>query len=384
MGISIAYAQSYVDLYPMVEANNLQLHLIKQEVKTSSLERQSEINMSNPEVGLTYLWGDKHAPSDKRMLSINQELDLVTISGSRKRVVNSKNKASTIFYNVERQDVLREFSENCVKWRYLTKQLDQRNATVQILSQLFDSYEKRLNAGELSRIEFNKMQISIAEYTTQIRLLQLERESVFQQLVYLNGNMLVDTTYLFYENSLLPTDFNVWFDSVYLEIPEIQYNTQNMKVSEQEEKLARLSWLPKLSAGYQSEISNVEAMRGGTIGLSLPLWENKNAVKSKEASTKMAEMRLEESVIRVKNDFFKKYQRILAMTDLLNEYMQAMTSLSNLTLESKAFRLGAMSASEYLRSTADYISLYDKVLEIEYLIQLEKINFMLIKSNESY
>jgi outer membrane protein TolC len=373
-----------VDLYPSVESNNLQLNVLKQEIEANSLERRSEINMADPEVGLTYLWGDKNAPSDKRMLSVNQELDLVTISGSRKRLVNSQNKVSKASYIVERQDVLKEFSENCVMWRYLTKQLEQRNATVQILSQLFESYEKQLNAGELSRIEFNKMQFSIAEYTTQIRLLELERESIFRQLVYLNGNVSLDTTYLHYENSSLPTDFEVWFDSVQMQIPEINFYSQNLKVSAQEEKLARLSWLPKLNAGYQSEISNVEAMRGGSIGFSLPLWENKNAVKSKVASSKMAELRLSEAVNRIKNEYFMKYQRILAMTNLLNEYMNAMTSMSNLTLESKAFRLGAMSASDYLRSTADYISLYDKVLEIEYLIQREKIEFMLIQSSQNF
>ena len=40
-------AQSYVDLYPIVEANNYQLSILKQEVKATSLENRSAITRSS-------------------------------------------------------------------------------------------------------------------------------------------------------------------------------------------------------------------------------------------------------------------------------------------------------------------------------------------------
>ena len=128
------------------------------------------------------MWGDENAPSDKRMLSVSQDFDLTTISGARRRLAKSKEASSEAYYRVEKQAILGKFSQNCIKWRYLTKQIEQRNTTATILSQLAESNQKRYASGELNILEFNKFQFSIAEFNTQIRLLELERENLYQQL----------------------------------------------------------------------------------------------------------------------------------------------------------------------------------------------------------
>ena len=223
-------AQSYVDLYPIVEANNYQLSILKQEVKATSLENRSAINLPDPQVNLSYMWGDENAPSDKRMLSISQDFDLTTISGARRRLAKSKEASSEAYYRVEKQAVLEKFSQNCIKWRYLTKQIEQRNAMATILSQLAESNQKRYASGELNILEFNKFQFSIAEFNTQIRLLELERENLYQQLCYSNGGIQIDTTLLQYDFTPIPVDFTSWLDSILVYIPEMHYYQQNKGV----------------------------------------------------------------------------------------------------------------------------------------------------------
>ena len=41
-------------------------------------------------------------------------------------------------------------------------------------------------------------------------------------------------------------------------------------------KLSKSESLPKISAGYMSESVLSESFRGVTMGISLPLWENRN------------------------------------------------------------------------------------------------------------
>lgn len=371
-------AQSYVDLYPIVEANNYQLNILKQEVKASSLENRSTINLPDPQVNLSYMWGDENAPSDKRMLSVSQDFDLTTISGARRRLAKSKEASSEAYYRVEKQAILEKFSQNCIKWRYLTKQIEQRNTTATILSQLAESNQKRYASGELNILEFNKFQFSIAEFNTQIRLLELERENLYQQLCYSNGGILIDTTLLQYDFTPMPVDFATWLDSILVYIPEMRYYQQNKEVSSREEKLAQLSWLPHLSAGYQSEITDIEAMRGGTIGVSLPLWANKNKVQSQRANSKIADLRYDEAQFRIKSELSMLYEQIVAMEVLLSEYQKSIHSFSVLEQEEKAYRLGALSALDYLESTMRYIALYDDVLELEYLIQMKKLSLMIL------
>ena len=373
-------AQSYTDLYSSIESNNYQLNILRQELVSSSLNNMSSMNLSDPQVGLGYMWGDEITPTDKRTLSVTQEFDLTTVFGVKKRLARSVNSASEALYSVARQKLFEEFSQKAIKWRYLTKQLDKRYVTANLLEQLFDSYQKRLESGELSRLDFNKIQFSIAEFSTQIKLLELERENLFRQLTYLNGGISLDTMLLQYDLRSLPNNFAQWFDSVIVYIPEMHYYLQNKEVSKNSEKLARLSWLPQISAGYQSEISNVEAMRGGALGVSLPLWSNKNKVKSQEAEAKVADLKYEEAMNRLKNEYSMKFDQISVMQNLLSEYLNAMSSFSVLELESKAYQFGAMSALDYLESMIDYISLYDKVLEIEYLIQIEKISFVILEN----
>lgn len=371
-------AQSYVDLYPIVEVNNYQLNILKQEVKASSLENRSTINLPDPQVNLSYMWGDENAPSDKRMLSVSQDFDLTTISGARRRLAKSKEASSEAYYRVEKQSILEKFSQNCIKWRYLTKQIEQRNTTATILSQLAESNQKRYASGELNILEFNKFQFSIAEFNTQIRLLELERENLYQQLCYSNGGILIDTTFLQYDFTPMPVDFATWLDSILVYIPEMRYYQQNKEVSSREEKLAQLSWLPHLSAGYQSEITDIEAMRGGTIGVSLPLWANKNKVQSQRANSKIADLRYDEAQFRIKSELSMLYEQIVAMEELLSEYQKSIHSFSVLEQEEKAYRLGALSALDYLESTMRYIALYDDVLELEYLIQMKKLSLMIL------
>lgn len=371
-------AQSYVDLYPIVEVNNYQLNILKQEVKASSLENRSTINLPDPQVNLSYMWGDENAPSDKRMLSVSQDFDLTTISGARRRLAKSKEASSEAYYRVEKQAILEKFSQNCIKWRYLTKQIEQRNTTATILSQLAESNQKRYASGELNILEFNKFQFSIAEFNTQIRLLELERENLYQQLCYSNGGILIDTTFLQYDFTPMPVDFATWLDSILVYIPEMRYYQQNKEVSSREEKLAQLSWLPHLSAGYQSEITDIEAMRGGTIGVSLPLWANKNKVQSQRSNSKIADLRYDEAQFRIKSELSMLYEQIVAMEELLSEYQNSIHSFSVLEHEAKAYRLGALSALDYLESTMRYIALYDDVLELEYLIQMKKLSLMIL------
>lgn len=377
VGMSIE-AQSYVDLYPIVEVNNYQLNILKQEVKVSSLENRSTINLPDPQVNLSYMWGDENAPSDKRMLSVSQDFDLTTISGARRRLAKSKEASSEAYYRVEKQAILEKFSQNCIKWRYLTKQIEQRNTTATILSQLAESNQKRYASGELNILEFNKFQFSIAEFNTKIRLLELERENIYQQLTYTNGGVLIDTTMLQYDLTPIPTEFSTWFDSIIVHIPEMRYYQQYKDESSREEKLARLSWLPQLRAAYQSEITDIEAMRGGTIGVSLPLWANKNKVQSQRASSKAAELRYEEAQCRIKSELSMLYEQIVVMEELLTEYQKSIHSFSVLEQEAKAYRLGALSALDYLESTMEFIALYDDVLELEYLIQMKKLSLMIL------
>ena len=57
---------------------------------------------------------------------------------------------------------------------------------------------------------------------------------------------------------------------------------------------------------------------------------------------------------------------------------QNIHSFSVLEQEAKAYRLGALSALDYLESTMRYIALYDDVLELEYLIQMKKLSLMIL------
>ncbi len=123
--------------------------------------------------------------------------------------------------------------------------------------------------------------------------------------------------------------------------------------------------LPSLSAGYMSEKVVGERFQGISVGISIPLWENKNRVKQAKASVRAAESRETDSRLQFYNQLQILYNRTTGLKAASEKYRQSLTEANNTELLKKALDAGEISMLEYMVEMGLYYDTISKALETE-------------------
>jgi uncharacterized protein YlxW (UPF0749 family) len=124
--------------------------------------------------------------------------------------------------------------------------------------------------------------------------------------------------------------------------------------------------LPKASAGYMSEKVVGEHFQGISVGVSIPLWENKNTVKYAQAQTLALQSIETDRKLQFYNQLKIQFERAASLQQTVNEYRQAIQSSSNAELLKKALDQGELSLINYLMELSFTYQAMDNLLKSEY------------------
>jgi hypothetical protein len=114
-----------------------------------------------------------------------------------------------------------------------------------------------------------------------------------------------------------------------------------------------------------SEKVLTEQFQGITIGLSIPLWENKNTVRKIKAQT-LAHREAEiDAAIRFRNTSETLYQKALHLKSILDDYRNNALSDNMLPLLNKALESGEIALIDYLMESSIYYEVINNRLETE-------------------
>ena len=101
------------------------------------------------------------------------------------------------------------------------------------------------------------------------------------------------------------------------------------------------------------------------IGISIPLWENKNNVKQARAGVLSSEAALEDNKILFFNRLQSLFKQSVSLQETAQQYRTALTSYSNEPLLRKALDAGEISLLDYLLEVAYYYDAFNNMLETE-------------------
>ena len=164
----------------------------------------------------------------------------------------------------------------------------------------------------------------------------------------MNGGKEISFELRSYRAASLPEDFESWYADAESSNPLLQYMIKEVGVHQNEEKLYRAMSLPKFSAGYMSEKVVGEQYQGLSVGLSIPLWENKNTVKAAQAQTLAGMALMEDSRLQLYNKLKNSYARAMDLKKSSDAYMESLGMVNNAELLKKAYDMGEISLIEYL------------------------------------
>lgn len=359
-------AQNSVDrVLAEVEKNNTTLIAIRKSVDAEKIGNKTGIFLQNPEVAFNYLWGSPSVIGNRTDFSISQTFDFPTSYGLKNQISDLKNEQTELEYQKQLMDIRLKTSLICFDLIYANALRAKLTKRVEYAQSIAKSYQIKFEAGETNILEYNKAQLNLLNVSKELESIEIERNALLAELTGLNGGNTIDFTGSVFQITELPADFEQWYLLAEQKNPTFSWLKKENEISQKQTGLNRAMSLPKLQTGYMSEKVVGQQFQGVSVGLSIPLWENKNKVKYAEANSQALESIAADNKIQFYNHLKALYTKTIALQKNVNEFRAGLISFDSSELSKKTLDHGEISLIVYLMEFSIYYESVNKLLELE-------------------
>lgn len=276
-----------------------------------------------------------------------------------------ENQNLEILYKSERVKILLNAKELAINLSYYNALANDYANRVKIIEEVAESYQKMYEEGNIDILERNQVYMDLLSYVNEKDKIEIERKSLLNELKTLNGGKEIQ----FFESEIpfypIPSDFNEWYTEAEKISPALQYLNQQIEISKQQVKLNKALSLPKLSVGYADEKILGQKLQGVRLGVTIPLWENKNSIKKAKADIYWSESVLEDNKLQYYNRLENLFNKSVDLQKTIVKFRQALITYNSMPLLRKALESGEISLHNYLLQLDDYNNKYNSMLEAE-------------------
>lgn len=379
--LSATAQTSIEDVLSSVETNNKELQANRQLITAQKLASKLDNNLPDPSVSYVHQYGNREGMGIQGELVASQSFDFPSVYVQRHKLAKAKGESYDRQGAEVRQQILLQAKEVCLDLVFLNQQkslLDQRRQNAEQLAAL---YEMRLKNGDASILETNKINLELLNAKNEARMNEAARVAKLHELATLNGGVAIHFTDTVYQPVETPQSF------VDLQQEAVPANRQLLAL--QGEKSAALRqlgvskslWLPGFELGYRlNTATGGERFNGFLVGITIPLFSNRNNVKQAKAQSLYTDLQIESTTTTVENELLRLYNQSVALKTSIDEYQSVLKSQNNLALLNKAIQSGQISMIEYFvdvttlyQSMQNYMQLqneYQKVMAQLYKHQL--------------
>ena len=367
LGSLTTRAQSSIDqVLRSIETNNKSLQANTKMTDAQKLEAQTGKFLANPSVEWEQMWANRNNPGSEYTLTVKQSLDFPTTYSNKNKLANLK--ANTIGFQsaAYRQQLLLNAKQTCIEIIYLRKQkslLDERLANAETM---FALYKKRFESGDANQLELNKIQLELLNAQNQSRLNKAALTAAEEQLRNLNGGKPITFDATDYPAGEELINFDQLQAAFMDADPNLKSLTGNQEIANREVKLSRSLTLPKFDVGYKrNAASDHVASNGFMVGVSIPLFENKNTVKKAKAQAEFATASLEDNRLNLKTNLQQLYQQAEALQISRADYAKVLEQQRNIELLNKALNAGQLSVIDYFTELSTIYDSHQSYLDVE-------------------
>ena len=367
LGALTSRAQSSIDeVLKSVENNNKSLQANVKLTDAQKLESQTGKFLANPSFEWEQMWGNRNNPGSEHSFTVKQSLDFPSTYTNKNKIAALKSGTFDLQFTAYRQQLLLTAKQTCIEIIYLRKQkvlLDERLGNAE---SMFALYQKRLASGDANQLELNKIQLELLNAQNQSRLNQAALNAALEQLQNLNGGNPItfeNTEYPIGESLInfeqLQTDF-IAAD------PNLKGLAGEQEIAKREIKLNRSLSLPQFDIGYKRSASSGNvASNGFVVGVSIPLFENKNTVKKAKAQAEFATASLEDNRLNLRTNLQQLYHQAEALQVSRQDYAKVLKQQRNVELLNKALNAGQLSVIDYFVELTTFYDSQQSYLDVE-------------------
>lgn len=365
LGLSAKAQNTVQDVLSAIEKNNPVLKANEQFFEAQNLGFKAQTNLDNPELE----W-EKSFSSDEGKpyeILVSQNFDFPT-SYLYKNQLKKAQIANTENYKAKsRQEILLEAKLLCIKLIYYNKQKAELSNRLNNAERLNDLFQKRLEEGDATILEANKIKMLRLNTANQLKMIESKVSNLTDDLIKLNGGKQIDLNLHEYPLMSIDQDMKELLTQSLNADPQLKLLSTKEEISSKETSLVKTNSLPKFSIGYRYLNSDIMKQANGIkLGLSIPLWENKNKVKRARLLEQFSREEYIIGKMELENKFLKLFRNFLNLEKSMKEYEGVFTEKHYDTLLQKALTLGEISSIEYFTENIYYYESVDTYLEIEH------------------
>lgn len=365
LGLSTKAQNTVQDVLSAIEKNNPVLKANEQFFEAQNLGFKAQTNLANPELE----W-EKSFSSDEGKpyeILISQSFDFPTSYLYKNQLKKAKIANTENYKSKSRQDILLEAKLLCIKLIYYNKQKAELNNRLSSAEKLNDLFQKRLTEGDATILEANKIKMLRLNTANQLKMTNSKLANLTDDLIKLNGGKQIEFKLLEYPLMHIDQEMKDLLTQSLNADPQLKLLSTNEEISAKETSLVKTNSLPKFSIGYRYLNSDIMKQANGIkLGLSIPLWENKNKVKRARLLEQFSREEYFIGKMELENKFLKLFRNFLNLEESLKEYEGIFTDKPYDTLLQKALTHGEISSIEYLTENIYYYESVDTYLEIEH------------------
>lgn len=367
---TIVNAQQFKEIYEEILKNNTSLSAYEKQLENEKISNYVGLTPSNPEVEFAHLWGTPSNIGNRINFNVTQSFDFPSVYYYRKQIADGRACQAEIKFDIEKKKLFLQVKKICVDIVYYFSLKREFQNIMEIMENISNSYQKKYDKGEIGIIELNNTKLNLLDSKNDLEKINIEIEVLLSELSTLNGGKAITVGDTAFKKIIIPDSFDTWYLSIENNNSEMNYIKQEIFISEKQIKLSKSQWMPKFSLGYQSEMILGTNLQGIGLGISVPLWENINEVKSAKVQSKALQLMQEDSRIQFYSTLKNKYIKLQNLQKYFVSYNEQLEEFITINLLKSALDSGEISFLDYLAEQKVYFDSKVKILDFEREMQM--------------
>lgn len=349
-----------------IETNNKELQANNQLTVSKKLEAKLDNNLPDPSVSYVHQYGNREGMGIQGELVASQSFDFPSVYVQKNKLAKSK-AASFDRQGAEfRQQILLQAKEICLDLVLLNQQralLDQRRQNAEQLAEL---YAMRLETGDANILETNKIDLELLNAKTEARMNESARIAKLQELATLNGGIAIDFTDTTYMSDGDILSFEELCAEAVTSNPQLLTLKSEQVAARRQLSVNKSKSLPGFELGYRmNTATGGERFNGFLVGISIPLFSNRNNVKQAKAQALYTDLQLESTTTTVESELHQLYNQSVALKTSMDEYNTVLKSQNSLALLNKAIQTGQISMIEYFVDVTTFYQSMQNFMQLQ-------------------
>ncbi len=348
-----------------IEKNNTTLSALRKNIDAQKIGNRTNISLQNPEIGFNYLWGNPSIIGNRIDFSVKQTFDFPSAYTYKNQISNLKNEQAELEYLNQLKVLQLETKFTCIDLIYINALKGELKKRLAHAQNIAISYKTKFDIGETNILELNKAKLNLLNTKSELESVEIKRSSLLSELSRLNGGQLIEFTDVLFEVPLIPVDFDQWYLVAEKNNQTLNWLKKEIEISQKQIGLNKAMSLPKFQAGYMSEKVIGQQFRGVSVGISIPLWENRYKVKYANANALAFESIVNDNKLQYYNNLKILHTKAIGLQKNVNDYRSNLSSIDSSELLKKALDKGGISLINYILELSFYYESVNKLLELE-------------------